>query len=512
MAASPTERECLLDPVLFLSRILGDDPWDKGIEIARAIEKPNARVAIRGCHSSSKTHTIALLVLWFVTRFKDGVVITTAPTDRQVEDVMWGEIRRACARSKFPFPKPNLKEIKLAEGNYAIGFTTNNREQGVRIAGYKAMHLMVVFDEAPGIPGEIMDAIRGTGAGGDLRLVLLGNPTIPGGPFYDAFTSKRELWTTITIDAYETPNFERLRELAGVNLEKITELLRALPIDHPALHYEPRPYLARPMWARELLQDWGETSPRWESRVRGRFPTQAEDALISLAWIEAAKNREAKDDKDGKLAVGIDVAGPGEDETVAIARCGPSIIASWASAAPETVAWNECQAFLTPFKPRIDEINIDSAGVGAGFAKQLEENGFSVNRVNVGEATRDPEQFYLLKAELYWGLRQRFKDGDVAGLTDETMTSQLATIRYKHNARRQVVIESKEEMLKRGVKSPDRAEALMLAFANRTPGIIEYYRDQIERVEAKAASRSIEDEAGVDDLTKVYEEARKELE
>ena len=104
------------------------------------------------------------------------------------------------------------------------------------------------------------------------------------------------------------------------------------------------------------------------------------------------------------------------------------------------------------------------------FAEDLRNADFNTNYVNVGEAPDESERFDKLKAEAYWGLRQRFQDGDVSGLKDSTTIAQLAGIRYRHNARGQVVIESKEEARKRGVKSPDRAEALMLCFATADRG------------------------------------------
>jgi hypothetical protein len=104
---------------------------------------------------------------------------------------------------------------------------------------------------------------------------------------------------------------------------------------------------------------------------------------------------------------------------------------------------------------------------------------FRVQAINVGEAAVDSERFLNLKAELYWGTRMRFESCDVAGLTDEKTIAQLASIRYRHNARGQVVIESKGEARKRGVRSPDRAEAVMLAFAPEIPrevkGVAYYY-------------------------------------
>jgi hypothetical protein len=110
-------------------------------------------------------------------------------------------------------------------------------------------------------------------------------------------------------------------------------------------------------------------------------------------------------------------------------------------------------------------VNVDAAGIGYYLAKHLQDLGYPVRPVNVGERASDRERYANLKAEFYWGLRQRFQAGDVAGLMDERTIGQLAGIRYRHTARGQVEIERKEDARKRGVKSPDRAEAVMLAFA-----------------------------------------------
>ena len=107
-------------------------------------------------------------------------------------------------------------------------------------------------------------------------------------------------------------------------------------------------------------------------------------------------------------------------------------------------------------------MNVDAAGIGYYLAKHLQDVGYPVRPVNVGERASDRERYVNLKAEFYWGLRLRFQQGDVAGLTDERTIGQLAGIRYRHTPRGQVEIERKEDVRKRGVKSPDRAEAVIL--------------------------------------------------
>jgi len=104
-------------------------------------------------------------------------------------------------------------------------------------------------------------------------------------------------------------------------------------------------------------------------------------------------------------------------------------------------------------------------GIGDGTVKHLDGHGFPVRAINVGERSNDPDQYVNLKAEYYWDLRMRAEAGRILGLTDNRAIGQLAGIKYRQNHRGQIVIESKDDARKRGVKSPDRAEAVMLAFA-----------------------------------------------
>jgi phage terminase large subunit len=235
---------------------------------------------------------------------------------------------------------------------------------------------------------------------------------------------------------------------------------------------------------KEKYSEWGPGHPLWESRVLGNFPQQSEDALLSLSWLEQAKLRA---DGDGDVVAGLDVAGPGEDETVLCVRQGPRIILlrSWAHADPR----GDVLAALLPLKGRLKSIHVDVVGIGYYMAQHLRDAGLPVHEVNVGEAPRDKEKYLNLKAELFWQFRQRAMSGELAGLTDEKSISQLAGIRYSHNNRGQIVIESKADARKRGVKSPDRAEAVILSFADVAPvyGVLEFYRQQAEQSLARSS-------------------------
>ncbi len=131
-------------------------------------------------------------------------------------------------------------------------------------------------------------------------------------------------------------------------------------------------------------------------------------------------------------------------------------------------ARGDVAAALAKWRHRLEAVNVDSVGIGYYAAQHLRDLDYPVVEVNVGERSSDAERYRNRKAEYYWGLRMRLQEGDLIGLRDERAIAQLVGIRYAHNARGQIEIESKEDARKRGVKSPDRAEAVMLAFASAT--------------------------------------------
>jgi len=218
----------------------------------------------------------------------------------------------------------------------------------------------------------------------------------------------------------------------------------------------------------------GSTAFRWKSRNR-RWPSVN----------PPTEHRRGVRGQKGESVKFGDVAGPGEDETVLVVRDGPWIILSraWKQADPR----GEVVSALRQYEGHLEVINVDSAGIGWNMYTHLSDIFPGITHpVNVGEAPHDSEKYANLKAELFWGLRMRAQAGDLLGYLDEKLVGQLAGIRYKHNARGQVVIESKEDARKRGVKSPDRAEAVMLAFAQHelAYGLIAFMDELEHRVNA----------------------------
>ena len=486
-------RQSILDPVLFTKAWLQVQPWQKQQDILYDIFNFH-KVAVKSCHASGKSFTAACAVLGFLAKYKKSVVITTAPTARQVCDVLWKQIRSLAAFSKYPFPEPTQVTLTLSPSRYAIGFTTSvtQGDLGAKFQGYHSENILVIADEAAGVDAQLFGAIEGILSAGNSHLLIIGNPTISSGTFYDAFGQNRSVWKTHTISAFDTPNFRGLnfsyktlegKEVTiGTPTEQGGKDIRSL--SDKELDVAESPYLIGRRWFLERLVEWGPTHPLFVSRCLGMFPAQAPDALMSIDWLEAAKWKTLEIKSGEKFGVGIDVAGPGEAETVMVVRRGGQIV-EW-KAWPQPDPRGELLAHLLPYKEHLDYVNVDVCGIGYYLARHLEDAGFPVCDINVGETPDDNTRYVNLKAEAYWGLRMWLAAGDVCGLDDEVTMGQLASIRYKTNSRGQIVIESKEEAAKRGVASPDRAEALMLAFARpRLHGLVSYWEQLADEQAAK---------------------------
>lgn len=421
------------DPVFFVRRVLGGDPWEKQEEVLNAV-RDHRRVAVRACHGVGKTKVAAWVALWFLYCHRNSKVITTAPTWHQVENLLWREIHAAHATSRIPLGGKVLQtQIELGKQWFALGLSTDKPE---RFQGFHAENILLIVDEASGVDQRIFEAAEGFLTSPGAKLLLIGNPTQLSGEFYNAFRSP--LYHKIHISAFDSPNLK-----AG----KVV-----------------RPYLVTPEWVEEKRIQWGEDSPMWYSRVLGEFPEQGDDTLIPLAWIEAAQRRWSEIPPGQPIELGVDVARYGSDSTVIILRRGEraEIVRRLRGQDTMQVAGAVIDALRST---SATVAKVDVVGLGAGVVDRLKEQKQPVREMNAGEAAHDKERFVNRRAEWYWALRERFQAGDIAIPPDDELAAQLASLKYKFDSRGRIQIESKEEMRKRGLPSPDKADALVLAFA-----------------------------------------------
>ena len=441
----------LLDPAYWVREVLGQEPWEKQIAILESV-RDHKKTAVKSCHAAGKSHVAASVALWFLYNHPRSIVITTAPTDRQVSGILWKEIRTSHSRAKVKLPGECLtQELRLDHDWYAVGFTAPEYA-GDKFQGFHAVDILVIVDESAGVSEDIFAAIDGLLTSDQARLLILGNPTNPTGRFYTEFAGSDA--EKISISAFDTPNFTKFGVteqdiIAGTWREKITGPL-------------PAPYLVTPGWVADRLKQWGSDSPLYRSRVLAQFPVSGADTLIPLHLIEAAVERTLPEGTP--VLLGCDIARMGGDESVLMLRQGSRARILKTLSKSDTMetsgaiiqAMRETGASLA---------KIDAVGVGGGVFDRLNEQGVPVDEMQAGGAAQDRERFANARAEWFWYLRTRFESGDIDIPDDDSLVSQLAGIRYKITSKGQILIESKDEMRRRGVPSPDRADALMLAFA-----------------------------------------------
>jgi phage terminase large subunit len=278
-----------------------DKPWTPDQEKILDSVVVNRRTAVQSGHSVGKTAILARIALWFLYRYEGSLVITTAPTKRQVEELLWGEISSCFRKSQVRLAGRILKaQLVVGDRWQAIGFTAatgdNNDLSATGFAGFHAPRVMAIMDEAIRVDPQIVSSIEGICVGPEDRIVAISNPTDQGSWFFKA----TKTWeSVIQLDALNHPNV--LKDDALII-----------------------PGAASRVWVNDRREEWGVDSPLFLAKVRGLWPEQSEDTLIRLEWIERAKDRwqkwlsgECPDEFKGLgCAAGLDIAAGGEDLTV----------------------------------------------------------------------------------------------------------------------------------------------------------------------------------------------------
>lgn len=481
------------DPVWFVRHRLGATPWRKQRELLGAL-RDHDYVAVRSCNGSGKTYIAAHAVIWWLLCYDDAVVITTAPTSRQVSGLLWREIRTIhAANRKLIGGRISATSLELAPRRFAFGFSTDSAE---RFQGFHQGHILFVVDEASGVEAKIFEAIDGSMTSRHSKLLLVGNPNSLSGVFYDAFHKDRGLWHTIHISAFDTP------ELTGERLGSIDEGLKPAPARRNGATLRPNngcctdtpdesasellvtsPHAASldpgfrrndetvPAglitrdWVERAARRWGRNSAPYQVRVLGEFPSQATDTLIPLIQIESAVGRDFGDLSSLEAVMGLDVARFGDDRSVACVRRGPEVIEL--SVFPSSdVMTTAGRALNLAREHSVRQIHVDEVGLGAGLLDRLREIGeIEAIGVNGGSKARKPERYLNLRAEMFDGLKDRFRDGDISICDDAELISELASLKYSFTSKGQMRLEDKQALRASGRPSPDKADAVMLAFA-----------------------------------------------
>ena len=424
-------------------------------------------MAVRSANGVGKTYLAADLALWFLYSFSPSVVLTTAPTKRQVENLLWEEIRKRKAGAKVKLAGHVQRvRITLDDAWFAIGQSASEADH---FQGFHSGNILIIFDEASGIEDGIWEAAEGVAVGANNRILAIGNPLKASGRFYELF-HRYGVWKKLSISALEHPNVTGLEPWieGAVTPEAIAD--RVVEWCEEAVDAEEGVRgdagIRGQLPAASDLFEWKgrlySVNNLFRARVLGEFPDSDEEALIPLRWIEAAMERNLA--AEGVKRAAVDVARFGGDSTVIGVRVGPVVTRIEVLRSHDTMVVSGRISALA-YEEHPASIAVDEIGVGAGVVDRTLEMGVEgIVPVNVARSAFDKQRFSNRRAELYWGLRERFRSGDIQIPRDEALKAELAGLRYFYTSSGQVALEKKETMKRRGAGSPDRADMLAMLF------------------------------------------------
>lgn len=435
------------DPIGFSEDVLNFYPDDKQKEIMLSV-RDNKRTSVRSGQGVGKTATVACIIIWYML-FREGAkVIATAPTRQQLNIVLWPEIAKwlsgTYADTFLTLTKTMLYMVGYELEWFATAKTATKKEN---MAGLHADNMLIIVDEASGVSDEILETLLGTITGVDNRILFISNPTRNSGIFYESHHKDRDQFCCIHIDA------EKCERTDKENIEM-------------------------------LKRKYGADSNAVKVRVKGDFPDQEDDVFIQLHMVMRGINTEYDDNQQVEtIDIACDVAREGGDETVVGTKINNKVLPFLVRNGQDTMAtvgdiMYTANKLHDRYPNIIIVVKIDDTGVGGGVTdrlneiKKLEElYWLRIFPVKFGIPIK--HKYYhdttTLMAAIVKDLLSEFdeqgnkKACDLILPDDDEMIAQLTVRKYGiYESKGKIKLESKKEMKKRDIKSPDRADCLFL--------------------------------------------------
>jgi phage terminase large subunit len=436
LKTEPSDRHAWAREQLAAGKLVLDEGRSYQAEALDTLAQPG-RYCLLWCNGAAKTTTAALALHWFLDNYPGGKALTTAATYSQMREQLWREIGTWAARAKAPIVanEVGVDKTQIDIGPDWAAFGRAFDREG-SFEGVHAPFVMVIVDEAravePAVFEECERILRGS-TDAKFWWIVLSTPGSPSGPLHDIVHGNlAHRWQTLRLSAYES---ER------IDLEQIAK----------------------------DAEDLGESSPLFQSMVLAQFPDAAEDTIIPLSWVEAAVERDVS--KTDGSAVGVDISRFGSDETTFMRVSGrrASMIASYSGK-----DLMETTGRVRRLADEVDKIAVDDAGLGGGVTDRCRELGVrNLVPINPGSKARKSEEFADSGTEMLWELRKAFEEtiqnplDPTVGISiprDKKLIHQLSARRYDFKSDGRIKAESKSDMRKRGERSPDRADALAMAW------------------------------------------------
>ena len=426
------------NPVAFVREVLGVEPDQWQIEFLEAVASGHRRISVRSGHGVGKSTGASWVMLWYLlTRYPVKVVVT-APTSAQLYDALFAELKRWVKElpptlNSLLEVKQERIELKASATEAFISARTSRAEQPEALQGVHSDNVMLVGDEASGIPEQVFEAAAGSMSGHNAVTILLGNPVRSSGFFYETHNRLKGEWWT--------------RKVSCKDSNRVSS-----------------EYVA------EMESRYGEESNAFRIRVLGEFPRSDDDTIIPMELLETALHRDVQMSQTAPAVWGLDVARFGSDSSALCKRKGNFVtepVRRWRNLDLMQLTGAVVAEYnALSFDDRPVEILVDSIGLGAGVVDRLRELKLPARGINVSESPAMGQTYRNLRAELWAKAKAWLEKRDCRMPKDEQLIAELATVRYKFTSNGKMQVESKDEIRKRGLASPDLADAFVLTFAS----------------------------------------------
>lgn len=402
------------------------------------------QLAVSSGHGIGKSALTAILLLWIMSTRPDCKGVVTANTSDQLRTKTWGELgkwkKRCIVGHWFEYNngKGNMNMYHASRPEtWRVDAQTCREENSESFAGLHAANStpFYLFDEASAVPEKIWEVAKGGLTDGEPMFFCFGNPTRNSGTFFECFNRFKHRWITRQIDSRK----------AKMTNKKLLD---------------------------EWIADYGEDSDFVRVRVRGLFPKAGDMQFIPSDAVRAAQKEEAFYDLDDPLVMGVDVGRGGGDYSVVQFRKGrdarsyPTYRIPGEKTRDSMKLVSRIVDIASQHKP--DIVNIDGTGVGGPMVDRIREMGLNANEIQFGSTSPD-DHYYLMFSYIWGKMRQWLIGGGVAIKDHPDLEAELTQREYGHNLKDQLQLESKKNMKKRGLASPDWADALALTFAVPAP-------------------------------------------
>ena len=422
------------DPILFVRTCLQAEPQKWQREALENIVKHN-RLSIRSGHAVGKTTFLSWTILWWLCTHYPSKIAATANSASQLEQILWPEIQKWYGRMPQGFQdelefRSDKITLKNAPDSFCVS-RTSRRENPEALQGFHSPNMLFIIDEASGVPDIIFEVAQGAMSTPGAKTIMVGNPNRSTGYFYDSFERNIASWKTMTVSCLDADTVD-------------------------------------PQYIEDMKHQYGEDSNIYRVRVLGLPPETDDNAIMGRALVESAINRDVEPTHVMPVW-GLDIARMGSDRCALCKRKGNVItepIKHWGGKdLMETVGIIMAEYDTTPYNDRPSEILVDSIGLGAGVVDRLVELDLPARGINVAESSSMNDRYMRLRDELWFKCREWLEHKDVSIPDQEELITELTAVQYGIMSNGKFKVESKDEMKKRGMRSPDVADALMLTFA-----------------------------------------------